>query len=439
MSRRGAAEAAPSCGRRGRSHTRRAGLQPRRHARWVWLAAVLAFIAPLAAQMPDLRQMSGQPLPSPDLPAGTVSVRVVRGSMSNNVTGQDVELRAGDRVVQTVTTDGAGRAVFSGVQPNERYQAAMRVGDESLVSQTFSMPSSGGVRLLLVSGLSGASSTTPPAPARPGTVALGHQSRLVFELAEESVEVFVLLDLVNPLDGPVNLQSPLAFDLPDDAANATALQDSANIAKVEGQKVLVSGPLAAGTTTLQFAYRIPADTGAAAVRQVLPMPLPQGTVIVRKQGTIQIEVAGEQNRRDVTLEGRTYQVVTRGAVPAGGSIDVTLTGLPAHARWPRFVALTLAGLIVAAGLFYATARAPDPKVEREKLQSIRAQLFRELVTVERKLRGKNAGDPTLTQRREELVTEIAELDAAAETVAPAPDASSTRAAEASPAASSALQ
>jgi hypothetical protein len=383
--------------------------------------------------------MSGQPLPSPDLPAGTVSIRVVRGSMSNNLTGQDVELRTGDRVVRTVKTDGAGRAVFSGLQPNEQFQAAARVGDEALVSQTFTMPSSGGIRLLLVAGLSSTASTGPPAPARPGTVALGHQSRLVFELAEESVEVFVLLDLVNPLDGPVSLQSPLVFDLPADAANATVLQDSANIAKVEGRKVLVPGPLAAGTTTLQFAYRMASDTGATAVRQVLPMALPQGTVIVRKQGTIQVEVAGEQNRRDVSLEGRTYQVVTRAAVPAGGSIDVTLTGLPARARWPRYVALTLAGLIVAAGLFYATARAPDPKVEREKLQTLRAQLFRELITVERKLRGKQAGDPALTQRREELVTEIAELDAAVAALAPAPDASSARAAEARPAASSALQ
>ena len=36
-------------------------------------------------QMPNPKEMSGVPLPAPDLPAGTVSVRVVRGSFANNV------------------------------------------------------------------------------------------------------------------------------------------------------------------------------------------------------------------------------------------------------------------------------------------------------------------------------------------------------------------
>ena len=48
-------------------------------------AAHLAAQAPFAggAQMPDPKQMSGVPLPMPDLALGTVTVRVVRGSMAN--------------------------------------------------------------------------------------------------------------------------------------------------------------------------------------------------------------------------------------------------------------------------------------------------------------------------------------------------------------------
>ena len=45
----------------------------------------------LSAQM-DLSQVSGQPLPSPDLPVGTVTVRVIRGAVTNNVPNQDVEI-----------------------------------------------------------------------------------------------------------------------------------------------------------------------------------------------------------------------------------------------------------------------------------------------------------------------------------------------------------
>ena len=33
------------------------------------------------------------------------------------------------------------------------------------------------------------------------------------------------------------------------------------------------------------------------------MTAPQGTVIVRKQNEVEVTLAGEQNRRDVTLEG----------------------------------------------------------------------------------------------------------------------------------------
>jgi len=58
-------------------------------------ALVLALAAPSYAQMPDLRQMSGVPLPVNDVAPGTVTVRVIRGSLANIVPGQDVELQVG--------------------------------------------------------------------------------------------------------------------------------------------------------------------------------------------------------------------------------------------------------------------------------------------------------------------------------------------------------
>ena len=61
------------------------------------LVLAAGFCAPAAAQpfaggMPDPKQMSGRPLPVGDLPVGTVTVRVVRGSMTNVVANQAVEL-----------------------------------------------------------------------------------------------------------------------------------------------------------------------------------------------------------------------------------------------------------------------------------------------------------------------------------------------------------
>ena len=88
-----------------------------------------------AAQMPDARQMSGIPMPTSDVPAGSVSVRLVRGELTNNIVGHPVELHGGARA-ETVKTDQDGRAMFAGLQPGTagargggRRRAADRVTD----------------------------------------------------------------------------------------------------------------------------------------------------------------------------------------------------------------------------------------------------------------------------------------------------------------------
>ena len=58
-------------------------------------------------QMPDPKEMSGIPRPVDDLPDGAISVRLIRGALSNNIAGQPVELRVGGKEM-TVKTDEAG-------------------------------------------------------------------------------------------------------------------------------------------------------------------------------------------------------------------------------------------------------------------------------------------------------------------------------------------
>ena len=59
--------------------------------------------------MPDPKQMAGIPRPVNDLPNATVSVRLIRGQLSNNIANFPVELHVGSQV-RTVKTDEAGRA-----------------------------------------------------------------------------------------------------------------------------------------------------------------------------------------------------------------------------------------------------------------------------------------------------------------------------------------
>src|SRR5207302_3367748 len=87
-------------------------------------------------QMPDPKQMSGIPRPVTDLPDHAISVRLIRGSLSNNITSFPVELHIGPKV-QTVKTDEAGRAQFNDVPPGATIKAVAVVDGERLESQEF--------------------------------------------------------------------------------------------------------------------------------------------------------------------------------------------------------------------------------------------------------------------------------------------------------------
>src|SRR6267378_6715133 len=97
-------------------------------------------------EMPDPKQMSGIPRPVDDLPSGSISVRLIRGALSNNIVNHPVQLRVGDQVL-TVKTDDAGRAQFDKVTPGATVKAAADVDGEHLESQEFRAPPQGGIRL----------------------------------------------------------------------------------------------------------------------------------------------------------------------------------------------------------------------------------------------------------------------------------------------------
>ena len=151
--------------------------------------------------------MSGIPLPDPQLPAGTITVRVVRGSLSNNVSDQPVELREGDNVA-TAVTDAEGRAEFLTLNPGATVVAATELDGVRLESQPFPVPGQGGIRLMLV----GADSALADAPAESGTVTFGTDSRIVLELGEEVLNVFYLLDIMNDRPVPVEPGTPITVE-----------------------------------------------------------------------------------------------------------------------------------------------------------------------------------------------------------------------------------
>src|SRR5216684_2608285 len=170
--------------------------------------------------MPDAKEMSGIPRPVDDLPNGAISVRLIRGQLSNNIVNHPVELHAGGKVL-TVKTDEAGRALFNDVPPGSTVTASADVDGEHLASREFPAPTRGGIRLMLVAtDKSKPAAPSNAAPAPTGLLTIGSQSRIVMQPNDEVVEVFYLLDISNNATTPVNPPLPFVFDLPRDAAGA---------------------------------------------------------------------------------------------------------------------------------------------------------------------------------------------------------------------------
>lgn len=376
--------------------------------------AVVFFVtfASFARAQPDPRQMSGIPLQVPDLPVGTVTVRVLRGALTNPVAGQNVQLTGAS--VTSATTDEAGRATFSGLSPGARMKAVAVVDGETIQSQEFEVAAAGGMRVMLVASAS-PGQAPPAALATGGAVAFGEQSRFVIETGDDALNVFYILQIVNTAKTPVDGGGPLVFDLPDGAVGAGVLQGSAPNAVAAGPRVTVTGPFAPGNTLVQFAYSVPLGSERIVLAQRMPAPLGRVTVIAQKIGAMQLQSPQIAQRREMAAEGQTYLVGEGGPLKAGDTLALTFDGLPHRPTWPRNVALVLAIAIIGAGAWGASRVAP-PQVSarRQQMQARRDKLFAELAALEEQRRTGAVEARVYATRREQLVTALEDLYAGLE-------------------------
>lgn len=378
------------------------------------LSAVSAL--PAHAQgMPDPSQMSGIPLPAPELPAGTLTVRVVRGAITNNVAGQKVELTVGTSTREG-TTGATGRAEFAGLRPGQQVKASTTFDGTRAESQVITMPSQGGVRVLLVVPATAgaeppnAPTSEPPNPrtAEPGVVVFGGQSRFIVERGDESLNVFYVLDIVNTAQAPVATDGPLIFDLPSGATGAALLEGSTAQATVSGSRVTVTGPFAPGTTALQIAYELPYRGARVTIEQKLPAALPVLAAAGETTGGVTMASPQFASMRDMDAGGLPFRVGNGPAIPAGGTLTLMFDNLPHHPRWPRFMALGVAVAIMVGGLVIGFAAKPAKHtVGRRALQDARAARFAELAALEE---GRSSGAVSETHYAAERSRIVASLE-----------------------------
>lgn len=355
-------------------------------------------------QMPDPKQMSGIPRPVTDLPDGSISVRLIRGELSNNIANYPVQLRVGSKTL-TAKTDEAGRAQFDNVTPGATVTASADVDGEHLESQEFAAPPQGGIRLLLVA-------TDPTkataVPAASGQVVIAGNSRLLIEPGEEFLQLYYLLDIVNKASVPVNPTAPFAFDMPTGSSGCAPLEGASPLAKISGGHVSIEGPFPPGSTFLHVACNVPAASASLDLVQRFPAALEQLAVVARKVGDIRLASAQLATQQEMQAQGEAYIVATGPPVAAGQAVALTVSGLPHHSATPRWITLTIAMAIVLGGVWAATRtpEAPARTDERKRLVARRDKLFGDLIRLEQDHRNGRTDERRYATRREELFSAL---------------------------------
>lgn len=307
------------------------------------------------AQMPNFREMSGRPLPSADVPPGSLTVRVARGSFDKVVAGHTVDVNV-DGQSRTVTTGPDGRALVSGLRTGNTVRVSTMVDGQRLDSQPIPIGLTGMMVALVAvdpEAEAAAGAAAPAVPAVKGTVNLGPESRVIIELGENALRVFYVLEVMNTLTTPVDIDGPLIFELPTEARGVSMLEGSTTQATANGPRIIVTGPFAPGPTVAQVAYELPYRGPTAKLEQVWPATLQQLTLLVEQRGTLELASPQVTARNVVSSNGQPLIFASGPTIPAGQALTVDLTGLPHHPTWPQWVAFALAMAVIGWGVWGA--------------------------------------------------------------------------------------
>lgn len=382
----------------------------------VWAESAYAQV-----EMPDPSAIAGTPLPAPELASGTVTVRVVRERMGNNIAGQDVTLTIGQDK-RTLKTDAQGRAEFGGLKPGTSIQATTTVDGETLTSQTFPVPDRGGVRVALIAGIAAAKAAEKAAaeegaraPARPGVVEIGPESRVIIEYQDDNLTVFYLLEVINSARTPIDIGGPLLIRLPRGAAGASVMQGSSQHASAKGDMLTITGPFPPGKTVAQVGFSLPQATANYTLQQTWPIAVAQVTVGMQKIGNMQLSSPQISKAQEMNSDGQSFIMAQGGRLNAGDTLVLNLTGLPAHSQTPRYAALALALVIFVLGAWFAFGPRKAAPDDDPRLKAQRDKLMDEVVGLERRRRerGLTAAETARMQRvSADLERVLAELDSA---------------------------
>ena len=378
-----------------------------------WVAGAGSGFAQVA--MPDPSLINGKALPAGDLQTGTITVRVVRESVGNNIVGQQVTMTVNGES-RKATTDEQGRAEFKGLPAGTMGQAQADVNGERLQSDPFTVPTQGGLRVILVAGIAAAKArqakedaAAAAAPPVKGTVFLSGNSRIIFEYPDDLMRVYYMLEIVNNARSRVDIGGPLVIDLPTEAAGASPLDGNSTQATVAGNRITVVGPFASGVTPVQIAFQLPFSSSTLTVQQKFPVMLEE--VTVGSQQIPGLSIASQQFSSVGSMkaaDGSDFLLASGPAVRPGGTLTVTITGLPVHGTTARNIALALALAIAVFGVWLSRPGPTNAAETRKKLIARRDALLAELAQIEKRARA-GRDDAKDAARKPRVLAELEQI------------------------------
>ena len=238
----------------------------------------------------------------------------------------------------------------------------------------------------------------------------GGNSRVLMQFADDVLQVYYVLEIVNSARTRVDIGGPLVIDLPPGMSGATVLEGTSPTATISGNRITVTGPFAPGTTRGE--RRLPAAHRTARRSrwsQPWPAAFQQVTVGVQKIGAVTRRVAAVRRRARRHDAGRQgVRARQRAALAPGTPLTVTLTNLPYHSRTPRYVdARRWRRGVILFGVWLATRTGAAP--DARSLSDRREQLLKELTQLELRRRDGAVSAERFATRRRRLVADLEQI------------------------------
>jgi hypothetical protein len=187
------------------------------------------------------------------------------------------------------------------------------------------------------------------------------------------------------------------------------MEGSSPTATIDGSRVTVQGPFASGTTSVRVQFAVRFGSSDHLVTQTFPVALQRVIVGVEKVGRVTMSSPQFATVTDLPTESGQYLLGQGGALSAGTPLRVTFANLPVHSRAPRYIALSLAGLIAGLGLWLSVSVRSTRGRERQALVERRDALLAELATLESRRREGAVSAERYLARRQKLVTQLEQI------------------------------